>query len=65
MKSEPIQFRTDPENKRRAELMAKSYEMTVSAYLRMLVNRDYLKYASVGLVPQTTPEESAIESVAE
>jgi len=51
LKTQLIQFRTDEENKKELETMAKSYGLGVSAYLRMLVKRDYSTYASVKLVP--------------
>lgn len=63
MKTVPIQFRTDEENKREIETMAKSYDMTVSAYLRMLSKRDYRNYASQGLVPSVS--QTAIQPTAE
>jgi hypothetical protein len=58
-----IQFRTDEQNRRELETMAASYGLGISAYLRMLVKRDYQNYASVKLVKVEAPRQP--EAVAE
>ena len=51
MNNTTIQFRTDEENKREIEAMAKSHGLGISAYLRMISKRDYANYRAVKLVP--------------
>jgi antitoxin component of RelBE/YafQ-DinJ toxin-antitoxin module len=58
-----VQFRTDEQNEKEIEVMAASYGLGISAYLRMLVKRDYQNYASVKLVKVEAPRQP--EAVAE
>lgn len=58
-----IQFRTDEQNEKEIAVMAASYGLGISAYLRMLVKRDFQNYASVKLVNLEAPRQP--EPVAE
>ena len=54
-----IQFRTDDQNRKELETMAKSYGLGISAYIRMLIKRDYQNYASVKIVQPHAQTETA------
>jgi hypothetical protein len=49
-----IQFRWDMASKNACKIMAKSYGISMSDYLRNLVLRDYQKYRDVKLAPALT-----------
>lgn len=57
-----IQFRTDEENKREIEIMAKSHGISSSAYLRMISKRDYAAYRAMKLVPAVGMAEDEAQS---
>jgi antitoxin component of RelBE/YafQ-DinJ toxin-antitoxin module len=63
VKTELIQFRTDEENKKEIDVMAQSYGLGISAYLRMLVKRDYQMYASAKLIPVVTVDAQPMPEI--